>query len=69
MRGRAHTLFLQSKKGIEAMASLNDLLEEQERCRNRLWDPDMQELYLAVQKEVNRMAELSTLVVDTIELD
>lgn len=40
---------------------LLDLLEDQRRCANRLWDPDMVERYLALQKEINRMAELSTL--------
>lgn len=43
------------------MADLLKLLEEQERCRNRLYDIAMVELYLAIQKEVNTMAEVSTL--------
>lgn len=45
------------------MDELLKLLEDQDRCRNRLWDPDMEERYLAIQKEVNRMSELSTLVI------
>lgn len=43
------------------MADLLKLLEQQERCRNRLYDAEMVNLYLAIQKEVNTMAETSTL--------
>jgi len=46
--------------------TLLELLEDQDRCRNRLWDPDMNERYLALQKELNTMAEASTLVVEPL---
>lgn len=49
--------------------TLLEILEDQERCRNRLWDPAMGERYLALQKEVNRMAEQSVLDIDPIVLD
>lgn len=48
---------------------LNQLLAEQRRCANRLWDEDAQELYLALEKELNKMAELSTLDVEAFFLD
>jgi len=55
------TLFY--KQDVPKMTLL-ELLEDQRRCANRLWDPDMEERYLALQKELNKMAELSTLVID-----
>lgn len=36
--------------------TLVQLLQEQERMRNRLFDPDMEDLYLALTREVNKMA-------------
>lgn len=41
-----------------------EILEDQRRCANRLFDPAMSERYLALQKELNAMAELSTLAID-----
>lgn len=41
--------------------TLLELLEDQRRCANRLWDPDMEERWLAIEKELIRMAELSVL--------
>lgn len=46
------------------MMSLSDLIELQERCRNRLYDLEFQEAWLACQKELNRRAELSTLEIE-----
>lgn len=46
---------------------LNELIEQQERCRNRLWDVHMQELYLATQKEINKLAEATVLVIESID--
>lgn len=47
--------------------TLLELLEDQRRCANRLYDPAMGERYLALQKELNRWAEAETLVVEAIE--
>lgn len=41
--------------------TLLELLEDQDRCRNRLYDDAMVERYLALEKELIRMAELSVL--------
>lgn len=51
--------------------TLAQLLQEQKRCSNRLYDEEMQEVYLACQKVINKMAEASTLDVDLMfaELD
>ena len=44
------------------MATLRELLAEQERCKNRLGNtvahPDEQEKYLRIQKEINAMADV-----------
>jgi len=45
---------------------LKRLLEEQERCRNRLYDEEMIALYLAIQKEVNKMAEAEMLDIEML---
>lgn len=44
--------------------TLIELLEEKARCRNRLWDVDMEERYLALEKELIRLANESTLVLE-----
>lgn len=49
--------------------TLSRLLEEQRRCANRFSDPDNVELYLAIQKEVNTMAELSTLDISNLFME
>lgn len=50
------------------MMTLQELLAEQKRCSNRLYDEHMIELYLAITKEVNRMAESSTLDISNFDL-
>lgn len=45
---------------------LSRLLELQRRCANRLYDLEMVELYLAIQKEVNKRAEVSTLDIEPL---
>lgn len=54
-------------QGVCEIMTLLELLEDRRRCANRLWDPDMAERYLALTKELNKMAEFSTLIVDEIE--
>lgn len=49
--------------------TLLELLEDQRRCANRLWDDDMAERYLALQKELNRMAEFSTLEIEALHVE
>lgn len=51
------------------LIELSKLLEEQKRCGNRLYDPEMVELYLALQKRLNKRAEDSTLDIDAFFLD
>lgn len=46
--------------------TLLELLEDRDRCRNRLYDADMAERYLALTKELNKMADFSTLIVEEI---
>lgn len=47
--------------------TLAELLADQRRCANRLWDHEEAERYLALQKELNKMAEMSTMQVDQLE--
>lgn len=50
------------------MMEIHELLAEQARCANRLYDEVYLDIYLAIQKEVNRRAELSTLDISAFEL-
>lgn len=48
--------------------TLSELLAEQRRCANRLYDEFYQQLYLAIQKEINERASVENLDISGFDI-